>query len=89
MLTFIVDNTNHVNTQSCVICFANYSNTGDHRVSSLKCGHLYGKRFVTAFLLVPCPFLFPVLLLSPFPCPNQFVINAIDTAISTVRILYS
>ena len=28
----------------CTICFEDWSNTGDHRISSLKCGHFFGYR---------------------------------------------
>ena len=26
----------------CTICFEDWSNSGDHRISSLKCGHFFG-----------------------------------------------
>ena len=28
----------------CTICFEDWSNSGDHRISSLKCGHFFGYR---------------------------------------------
>ena len=28
----------------CTICFEDWSNFGDHRISSLKCGHFFGYR---------------------------------------------
>jgi E3 ubiquitin-protein ligase RFWD3 len=29
----------------CPICFENWSNTGAHRIVSMKCGHLFGLRY--------------------------------------------
>lgn len=31
-------------SQVCSICFESYTTTGPHRMSCLKCGHLFGKR---------------------------------------------
>ena len=28
----------------CTICFEDWSNSGDHRIASLKCGHFFGYR---------------------------------------------
>ena len=28
----------------CTICFEDWSNSGEHRISSLKCGHFFGFR---------------------------------------------
>ena len=30
---------------TCSICFESWSNAGKHRVASLKCGHLFGRRW--------------------------------------------
>lgn len=29
----------------CPVCFENWSNTGAHRIVSMKCGHLFGLRY--------------------------------------------
>ncbi|CAH2000224.1 unnamed protein product [Acanthoscelides obtectus] len=34
----------------CPICLDNWTNTGDHRICSLKCGHLFGYKCVTRWL---------------------------------------
>nr|CAH7736730.1 unnamed protein product [Callosobruchus chinensis] len=34
----------------CPICLDNWTNTGEHRICSLKCGHLFGYKCVTRWL---------------------------------------
>ena len=33
-----------VQGQSCSICFEPWTNSGSHRIASLKCGHLFGHK---------------------------------------------
>ena len=35
---------------NCTICFENWSNSGDHRISSLKCGHFFGYTCIERWL---------------------------------------
>ena len=35
----------HTQGQSCSICFEPWSNSGGHRLASLKCGHLFGLKW--------------------------------------------
>jgi len=35
---------------SCSICFEDYEMTGEHRIVSLKCGHLYGKHCIEQWI---------------------------------------
>jgi len=35
---------------NCTICFENWSNSGDHRISSLKCGHFFGYNCIERWL---------------------------------------
>ena len=41
--------------RTCTICMDNWSNTGIHRLSSLKCGHLFGHSCILRWLQVGCP----------------------------------
>ena len=34
----------------CTICFEDWSNSGDHRISSLKCGHFFGYSCIEKWL---------------------------------------
>jgi len=36
--------------ECCMICFEDWSNTGEHRVASLKCGHLFGHSCIEKWL---------------------------------------
>ncbi|KAL6621634.1 hypothetical protein LY90DRAFT_706203 [Neocallimastix californiae] len=36
--------------QECTICFAPLNSTGEHRISSLKCGHIFGKCCIKEWL---------------------------------------
>ena len=36
----------HLQGQTCSICFEPWSNSGNHRIASLKCGHLFGHKYV-------------------------------------------
>lgn len=36
--------------ESCPICFESWTNSGEHRLSSLKCGHLFGQRCIERWL---------------------------------------
>lgn len=44
---------------SCLICFDDYTSSGDHRLVSLKCGHFFGeiciKKWIRAERLAGCP----------------------------------
>ena len=35
----------HLQGQTCSICFEPWSNSGNHRIASLKCGHLFGLKY--------------------------------------------
>ena len=34
---------------SCPICFEPWTNSGDHRIASLKCGHFFGKACIERY----------------------------------------
>ncbi|KAF0310415.1 E3 ubiquitin-protein ligase RFWD3 [Amphibalanus amphitrite] len=36
--------------QCCTICFESWSNSGEHRIASLRCGHLFGKSCIERWL---------------------------------------
>ncbi|XP_018900382.2 E3 ubiquitin-protein ligase RFWD3 isoform X2 [Bemisia tabaci] len=38
----------------CSICLEVYTNSGDHRIVSIKCGHLFGKSCIERWLKVSC-----------------------------------
>jgi len=38
--------------QSCPICFESWTNSGSHRLSALRCGHLFGQRFVCFVMFI-------------------------------------
>jgi hypothetical protein len=41
----------------CPICFEKWSNTGPHRLISMKCGHLFGQRYTILFDAMKISFL--------------------------------
>ena len=36
--------------QTCTICYDTFTNSGVHRISCLKCGHVYGKSCIEKWL---------------------------------------
>ncbi|KCZ81870.1 hypothetical protein H312_00771 [Anncaliia algerae PRA339] len=40
---------NEEGEDSCPICLCNYTTTGDHKIVSLKCGHLFGKQCIESW----------------------------------------
>ncbi|XP_065220245.1 E3 ubiquitin-protein ligase rfwd3.S-like [Planococcus citri] len=40
--------------QLCAICYSSYTNSGEHRLSCLKCGHLFGESCIKHWLKVGC-----------------------------------
>ncbi|XP_014671904.1 PREDICTED: E3 ubiquitin-protein ligase RFWD3-like [Priapulus caudatus] len=36
--------------EMCTICFEHWNNSGEHRIASLKCGHLFGKSCILKWL---------------------------------------
>ena len=36
--------------QCCTICFEPWSNSGEHRIAALRCGHLFGKACIERWL---------------------------------------
>ena len=39
---------------SCPICFEPWTNSGDHRIASLKCGHFFGKACIERYTKYLC-----------------------------------
>lgn len=38
----------------CTICYSEYTNSGDHRLGCLKCGHLFGEKCIIHWLKAGC-----------------------------------
>lgn len=46
----ILNETTDDDGKTCPICFAEWTSAGDHRISSLKCGHVFGHSCVLRWL---------------------------------------
>ena len=45
-----IDSTDNEEGSVCTICFEDWSNSGDHRIASLRCGHFFGYSCIEKWL---------------------------------------
>jgi E3 ubiquitin-protein ligase RFWD3 len=54
-----ISNSNVKEESECLICTEPFVSSGDHRISCLKCGHVFGKNCIEKWLSMPnnkfCP----------------------------------
>ncbi|XP_066592526.1 E3 ubiquitin-protein ligase rfwd3.S-like isoform X2 [Prorops nasuta] len=51
---YIANNSDSENDESCPICMDEFTNSGEHRICCLRCGHLFGHSCILRWLQTSC-----------------------------------